>query len=412
MNIGTLIKVERNRRNMKLENLAKDICSTSHLSRIENGKSEPGDEIAFLLLERLGISVYDERQEQLGIDSFGERLEHIVNLRDSGGAEKLILDILNLVTKGRIDFQTRINLELMILRLQLVMSQQAKDVLLELPQYFKLKQGLEPLQTFRIYQIEGMASYAMGNLKGCLIAFDKAEKQIESVSLSSFEDADFAYVSAVAYMADGQTYKALEKSKQALPYFQRIMAGRRVVECHIISGISYKNMGQLSRAIQDFKLAEQICYQFDIHLFLGMLNQNIGDVYSTMGDSESAILYFEQAVNHKEQPNELMYSIFSLIKENEKLENWDTVLHWVNRGISLLTEMQGVKKEYYSCHFNVYQALCLEEKIEDVLIKAVRTFKQMEQENSWKEYAKRLAEMYTKNGKYKKAVSYYKMIVD
>lgn len=413
MNIGTIIKIERTRQNMKLEILAKDICSTSHLSRIENGKSEPGDEIVALLLERLGVSASSGKQEQLGIDSFEERLEHIINMRDGEGAEKLIFSLFNLITKGMLDFQTRINLELMILRLQLVMSRQAKDVFLELPLYLKMKQRLEPLQMFRIYQIEGMASYAIGNLKGCLIAFDKAVKQMEHISLSSFEEADFAYVRSVAFMADGQTFKALEMSKQALPYFQKIMAGRRVVECHIISGISYKNMGQLSKALQLFKLAEQICHQFVLHSFFGMLNQNIGDVYSIMGDSESAILYFEKAVNQKEKPNELMYSIFSLVKENERLENWDAVLHWVNKGTCLLTELNDVKKEYYSCHFNVYQALCLEEnRIEDVLIKAVRTFKKMEQDKSWKEYARRLAELYTRTGKYKKAVSYYKMIVE
>ncbi|MCM3744267.1 helix-turn-helix domain-containing protein [Sporosarcina luteola] len=392
MNVGLVIKFERTRQNIKLETLAKDICSTSHLSRIENGKSEPSDEIVALLLERLGISISGGEQEQLGIESFEERFEHIINLRDREGAEKFIFELLELIAKGRFNFRTRIDLELMVLRLQLVMSCLANDVLLELSPYFEMKHGLEPVQLFRIFQIEGMASYSNGDLKRCMVAFDKAIKQMEHISLSPFEEADFAYVSSVALMADGQKFEALEKAKQAFPYFQKIMAGRRVAECHIISGISYKNIGQLSKALQVFKLAEQICLQFGLHTFSGMLNQNIGDVYSTMGESESAISYFEKAVDQKEKPSDLMYSIFSLVKENERLENWDTVAHWVNKGTCLLTELSDVKKEYYATHFNVYQALCLNDKrIEEVLIAAVRTFRKIGHDKSWKDYARRLA---------------------
>jgi len=52
---GYLIKKERINKKMKQIWLAKDICSVSYLSKIENGQTAASQEILSLLAERLGI---------------------------------------------------------------------------------------------------------------------------------------------------------------------------------------------------------------------------------------------------------------------------------------------------------------------------------------------------------------------
>ena len=144
-----------------------------------------------------------------------------------------------------------------------------------------------------------------------------------------------------------------------------------------------------------------------------MLHQNIGDVYSVMGETEHAISNFKKAIKQKEMPLELMYSIFSLVKEYEKLRKCETALHWLYMGKRLLPELSERKREYYRTHFDVYYALCKKEEgiVEEALRNAVRIFKRRGNQMEWKDYAKKLAKFHVGKGSYKKAVYYYEMIV-
>ncbi len=415
MYVGTMIKMERLKQKMKLDTLSKGICSTSHLSRIENGKSELSEEILKLLSDRLGMSLSIERKvERVKVVEVKELCKSIINLRDQEGAARLIDELSELLAASSFDLQTRIGLELMVLRLRLVITGQEKEVLVELVTYQEIMSALSPLQSFSVFQMLGMALYAKGDLRGCLDAFTNATSMMEHLSLSPFERADFTYVSSVASMAAGRKFEALEQAKQGLSYFQSVMAGQRVLECHLICGVSYKNSGQLTKALEVFQLAEQICRQFDLNSFLGMLHQNIGDVYSVMGETEHAISNFKEAIKQKEMPLELMYSIYSLVKEYEKLRKYETALHWLYMGERLLAELSESKSEYYRTHFDVYYALCKTEEgiVEDALRNAVRIFKRRGNQKEWRDYAKRLAKFYAGKGSYKKAVCYYEMIVD
>ena len=54
--LGALISRERLRNDWSMEGLCKGICSVSYLSKIENGKAEPSQQILQLLLARLDLA--------------------------------------------------------------------------------------------------------------------------------------------------------------------------------------------------------------------------------------------------------------------------------------------------------------------------------------------------------------------
>lgn len=56
---SALIRYERLRRNWSLEGLCSGICAVSYLSKIEQGKAEPGQDILHALMQRLDIRWYD-----------------------------------------------------------------------------------------------------------------------------------------------------------------------------------------------------------------------------------------------------------------------------------------------------------------------------------------------------------------
>ncbi|MCG3087598.1 helix-turn-helix domain-containing protein [Sporosarcina cyprini] len=413
MTVGALIKLERLKQNLKLEVLAKGICSTSHLSRIENGKVQVSDDIKSLLEARLGLVLTEEKHEIRGMTDFENRCARAVNFRDGESASILICEMSEVLRNGQFDFHTRINLELLILRMQFVVRN-GNDILHSLSAYFNLQPELTPVQMFRIYQMRGMALYTNGQFQECLEVYAEATLRMERLQLSSYERADFAYAQSVAFIANGDPYNALEQAMVALHYFQSIMAIRRVVECHIVCGIAHKKNGEPLKALDTFELAEQICLENGQRSFLGIVHQNIGDVFSEVGETERAIYHFKEAINYKEKPLELMYTILSLIIEYERRKEYENTSRWLNKGYHLLSKLSKKKREYYETHFNVFHALCNNDvqALEHALKTAIDVFMRRCNEAEWKDYAKRLAKFYAGKGKYKKAVYYYELILD
>ena len=70
MKIGHLIRAERVRQDMKQVVLAKGICTPSYLSKIERNQIEPSEDIAELLMERIGMDPrkLQENDEELEIE--------------------------------------------------------------------------------------------------------------------------------------------------------------------------------------------------------------------------------------------------------------------------------------------------------------------------------------------------------
>ena len=63
-NIGLLIKMSRIQQNMKQVTLAKGICSTSYLSKIENNQTVPSEDVIKLLIDRLDIDYWSISLEE------------------------------------------------------------------------------------------------------------------------------------------------------------------------------------------------------------------------------------------------------------------------------------------------------------------------------------------------------------
>lgn len=61
---GAWIRRERLRKNWSQEGLCKGICTVSYLSKIEQGKAEPSDDVLRLLLDRLGLAIDDKREAE------------------------------------------------------------------------------------------------------------------------------------------------------------------------------------------------------------------------------------------------------------------------------------------------------------------------------------------------------------
>ena len=92
MSIGfpsALIRYERLRRNWSQEGLCEGICAVSYLSKIEQGKADPGPEIWQKLMERLELSWVDSPRAQ----TLAEELEEAIFSMDGKTARQLLAEM-------------------------------------------------------------------------------------------------------------------------------------------------------------------------------------------------------------------------------------------------------------------------------------------------------------------------------
>ena len=83
--IGALIRGERLARHWSQEGLCKGICAVSYLSKIEQGKVEPSDEIRRLLFERLGLPTEEDSPALREAAALLEQLTERLFLGDTPG---------------------------------------------------------------------------------------------------------------------------------------------------------------------------------------------------------------------------------------------------------------------------------------------------------------------------------------
>lgn len=69
-----MIRKTRLEKNWSQDDLCKNICTASYLSKIEQGKAEPSDDIILLLFERLGICWHSQNLTATGIEQAYELL--------------------------------------------------------------------------------------------------------------------------------------------------------------------------------------------------------------------------------------------------------------------------------------------------------------------------------------------------
>jgi len=122
MNLGLLIKLERQRQNIKQEALASGICVPSYLSRIENGLVVPSEDIKHHILMRLNIplDLLNGNQNEKMTVQFKLQFKKILNSRDKELAKELFSEIHLYIEEHPLDNE-RLTLLLFEVRLMLML---------------------------------------------------------------------------------------------------------------------------------------------------------------------------------------------------------------------------------------------------------------------------------------------------
>ena len=409
MKIGQLIKLERQRQNMKQEVLASGICVPSYLSKIENDNVLPSEDIKQSLLRRLNITMdlvnLDARKEKL--IQFNQEFRDILNNRDRQKAKTFIIDLQQYINDHPLNPE-RLTLLIMETRLMLMVPEYVAGTKSNLALIDEFKKELTTEQLFYYYCIQGISAYQNNQFRLASQIFTQVFTLIKSYRMEEWEMAELYYLAGLSLLSESRYILAIDYVKEALAFYNQEILIERSIECIIILGIAQKNTGILNDALSTFEKAKEINSKIESTKFDGKIEHNLGSCHSLMKHQVKALQYFQESLKLKKDPNDKIITVFSIMKEYHKISDFNNAKIWLNKGLDLLPLLTEENKRFYQSHFSIYKAILLEEKgLISVFKEALNYFESKQDYINCYIYCHVLAKKLAEDKQYKQSTIYY-----
>lgn len=407
--IGNFIKQERLNQNIKQITLSKGLCAVSHLSKIENNQVKPSNQLIKLLIERLNLDWKDlsTEEEEVFVSFVANVYKDAIQKRD----QEKIREILSEITNSAYNFKSMknyVDYSLYVFRLYLIVRQNDKISPL-VTVLDSIQQQIDGKQDF-IYNLNlGLVFYEEGDYSTSLLMLEKSLPSLMSLSFDEWELADFYNVLSLSYLMNNEYSNAMEYANRSLHFYRNNLLLHRAVDNNIVIGNAHKKLKNFKKAEENYLLVSN-----DLNLTdnVGMVNQNLGSLYSVQGEYEKAIDLFKQSYQIKVNlpgKESLLRTIFSLVKEFSKHKDKVQVLRWCTIGLEQIGDIEKVFQKTYKHHFQIYYSFHNGgEHLESLLKAAITHFTEIDHKRYLKKYLILAANIYYDHGKYKLAAQYYK----
>lgn len=410
MRVGHIIKTERIKQGMKQVVLAKGICTSSYLSRIEQELIIPSEEIIFLLLNKLNLDINKIRKSTVEEEVlFSEYLnnvykEVIINKNRLITEEKLKeLQNINYLFESQVLYYTYL---LVLLRLRLIIGEDFSEIKKELQYLNDISSNFNPQQIYLLSINNAIYYYLISNYKEAIHYFE----QIQSIDLKleDWEEAELNYMIALAYITDDQTTISVNYLNKALDYFKDHFFMKRVLDCHLLIGVTYKKNGQFNEALNHYLKAKEICEKFNLSDdHFGIIYHNLGALSITTGSREEGIRHYYTSLEYKKGKSKLI-TILGLIVEYSKMGNKSLIITWCNEGLQLLRDLDDESLISYEYHFTFYKSLSEADNSSIIAAEtAIKYFFETQNYYNANKYSIALAEWFFSQKKYKLSAHYY-----
>ena len=287
-----LIRHERLKRNWSQEGLCNGICTVSYLSKIEQGKADPSNEILSLLFDRLGIE-----WESSGI--YGELIENAWELLLSGHRE----------------------------RFQKLCSSPIWN------KYLNSVYGLDALLLKTVSQ-DGAEALP----EAVEVCMDHRQLSVQRALQGRYEEAIMLNPCSFIYLAagsgrywKGENTRAIELLQLAIQ--QAASEGRalNIMYAHYYIGSCYSNLLYFEAMSSHYKIARSLALDLGEYSILNSIDYNIASTRIELGEYTEALRYFESS-------EEFVMNLHKLAICYEKTGQKEKALDALSRAFALLQE--------------------------------------------------------------------------
>ncbi|UNL87541.1 helix-turn-helix transcriptional regulator [Priestia koreensis] len=417
MRVGDVIKYERIKLQVTQEELCKDICSVSYLSKIENGATTPSNEIIELLFHKLNIDFFQVNDEK----SENDRRLSLIHIYQDLIEKKKNIDegtVIAELTGFKTVTQNKILSELILARFYLSKKKtdEADQIIMKLE---TIIDNYYSHEKFIFYKNKGLLYYLNGDYRMALNNFQCCLTLLSSAKFPGWDLADLYFQVALTNGRLQKVQESIEFASKALVYYDKDYNYLRSADCQMILGISYQRLENYEFAIKSYSLALKIGETFQNYNLMSAINHNLGYLKSLESDYEVAKIHFKKSLKLREplikegvdDIKKLLNTIHSLIQLHYKEGNITEAQIYIEKGEKYLSSCKNVNNYEHQLHYNVYKKLIIDEEdsiryLEDHVLPYF-----IERSNSRYiyKYSKLLAEIFETERKYKKSVYFYKL---
>lgn len=412
-NIGLLIKMSRIQQNMKQVTLAKGICSTSYLSKIENNQTVPSEDVLQLLLERLHLDYEDlstEQETEFLSELYLLYKDAIINRNKDDISLKLdSYKVRNFLFKDESNFYT---CNLYLFRLYLITQVDVEIVKSLMNALEQMQEKFDERQSFIFNKNCGFYYYLVKDFKVALEHFETALDILTNFHLEEWELADFYHAISMSYLSNNHLLNTIEYSTKSLNYYKDNLIFARAIDCYIVTGVAQMMTAKFKSAEECFLLTQKLAKDVRLTQYDGIITQNLGALYSLKGNRDKAISYFIESLEYWDDTEGHLITIFSIVKEYSKTENIDKVIEWCEKGLSLIEKDSMEKYMSFFYHFNIYKVKHEMDLASDqIILSAIQHFETVKDYRYANKYSILLGKIYSENRKYKNSALTYQQAV-
>jgi HTH-type transcriptional regulator, quorum sensing regulator NprR len=407
MNIGERIKIRRHQLNMKQEELAEGIVSTSYLSKIENGSKEASKEVLHMLCSKLGINFINSDMEDQIEKDLKNWFNELLLVNDRKEIENLFLQLSSSKISDNDSFETLFLIGKIRYHL---LNNDLSSSLKIINKFTKVENLLDPLQKYYFAKFRGNYFYMRHEFKEALNMYLKAKDLAINLELSRLEIADLYYSIGITSNNLYDFKICIEYTQRALKIYTKEFALKRMAECHINLGIIYKRSGNNISAKEEYQIAEKISVHIQNKRLIYITKYNIGNMLYLMGNFEECFKYFESCLLYANDINSKLISLLTMVKAYYKDNNFNKALIYAQEGLSIIENFSQESNSNIKNELEVFLLYLNKEyeRFENLLKRNV--LPQLESIKDYSELAffyRLLADYYKKSKKYKDASSMF-----
>lgn len=413
LNYSQIIKNERIKQNMTQQALAKGICSTSYLSKIEKEHVIPRDHIREALLKKLNLNTHYLKmsQEEEFLRELHRAFQYAIHLNSAEHAQI----VWNHFNEFNIEFSTRENFyqcNLYLQRIAIIAKQPILD-LDEISEAFaSVLNNLNPEQLFIFYV--NSCHYCLENrlYKDAMKFMSKAEKVIQDYEpeIPEWLIGNFHFISSQLTYTIHHYSAAFSHAHLALTIFEKLNLQTPIINCYIQIGICNNRSGLFEYAKKALQTAYHLAVQLEKKELYGTILQQLGQHAALTGESKEAIQYYRESLEHTVSVEPKLAAIHHMIKEYSKLNQPTFIQYWCKKGIQLVSEHLNTPfyRTFYF-QFRFYQMLHHIESLKpDVIEEAITYFEECEELILVQKYAIAFGHVFYEQQSFEDAAKLYK----
>ncbi|WP_163103328.1 helix-turn-helix domain-containing protein [Peribacillus alkalitolerans] len=396
---GKIIKFYRELRGLSQSELGKDICSKTHISKIERGLTEVSTETIELLAKRLRINMRSEIDTYLSLDLLLKEWYESIIQKLFAKAESRRKQLEGIVLLQIPDFYRSYTLILTRYYLLIGEVNLAQSLIDEMDRWL----DHTPYDQNMLLHIKGKLFLDYQK------EYNKAISFLKKIDITYYNNPEYYYDLAIAYLCMDSRVLAYYYANKALPFFTKSGSFTRIIESEMLMLIQVEQEEIFNPKDSGYPRLIEMADNLGLDHQKALLLHNYAYQQLRYGNYDKASEYYKQALKFREPSNsQYLASLEGYLNAVTKLglSSDSDLRRLAKKGFTIANKLKDTMyKHYFQLH--IYKIQKQEEQYYHYLeTEAYPYFKKMGYSLATQHYAIKLLDYYMKKGEVELANNY------